>query len=103
MVSTLSVDELIAIGLLIALSLAGSVVAQLVFRRLEHHHHAEWERLGRPNLVRVSSGTTLELIRFVLTRRYSQLGDRRLSVLVALSILITAGIIAQMVFIGLWL
>lgn len=103
MVSTLSVEELIAIGLLIALSLAGSVVAQLVFRRLERHHHEEWERLGKPNLVRVSSGSTVELMRFVLRRRYSQLGDRRLSALVTLSILITAGIIAQMVFIGFWL
>jgi len=103
MASTFSLDELIAIGLLIALSLAGSIVAQLVFRRLERHHHAEWERLGRPNLVRVSSGTAFELMRFVWSRRYSQLGDRRLSALITLSILITAGIIVQMILIGFWL
>jgi hypothetical protein len=78
----------------------GSIVAQLVFSRLEHHHPEEWERLGRPSLPRVSGGKSLELMRFVLTRRYAKLGDRRLNTLVALSLAISIGIVAQMLVVG---
>ncbi len=71
MVSDVSSSELIAIGILLALSVLGSVVAQLVFGRLERHHREEWERLGRPNLFRVSAGKSLELVRFVVTGRFA--------------------------------
>ncbi len=102
MVSAVSSSEFIAIGLVIVLSLVGSVVAQIVFQRLELHHHEEWERLGRPNLIRVSSGNSFELIRFVWSLRFIQLRDRTLNVLVTLSILISAGIVGQLCLIAFW-
>ena len=103
MVVDLSTLELVSIGVLLALSAGGAAVAQMVFRRLEHQHHAEWERLGRPNLLRSSSGRPLDLMRFVLSRRFAKLNDRRLTVLVTLSVAITLGILGQMMFIAFWL
>lgn len=95
--------ELVSIAVLLALSVAGAVVVQRVCWRLERLHPDEWQNLGKPNLFRSSGGNVLKLARFVFSGRFAALKDRHLTTLMIISIEITLGILAQMVFIAFWL
>ena len=92
--------ELVAVTVLLVLSVTGSVLVQLLYRRLETHHQRDWQRLGQPSLVKFSSGHMLLVARFIFGRRGAGGSDRVLKILAGLSLACSVAIVGQMLFIA---